>query len=141
MKTRVRDLEGGGQEIIRLISPDELDESSKDDHLFYEKSVVWLEDITPLKFVRVRTIHTAKSRRGPLYLGGDGRVVGYSKLLPNAPIDSETGGYVRRLFYLRAVDVADEDAEVPAGAVDPRSILPGVEGHTLVDHPNGQEVA
>ncbi len=127
MKTRVRQREGGGCELIRLLSPRELDEWKKDDPLSYEKSIVWLEDVDALPFVRVRVVHTARSRRGPLHWPGDGRVVGYSKLTPDAPRDAESNAYVRRVFYLRSSDVA-LSGQVPAGAVDPRSITPGCDG-------------
>ena len=130
MKPRVRDLGDGGREITRLISPDDLDETSRVDPLFFEKSLVWLEDLEPIRFVRLKTVRMAHSRRGPLYLGGDGRVVGYSKLTPDAPRDPETGGYVRRVFYLRSSDL-ESDAQIPLGAVDPATVLPGVEGRPL----------
>jgi hypothetical protein len=127
MKTRVRPREGGGCELKRLLSPQELNEWKKDDPLSYEKSIVWLEDIDALPFVRVRVVRTARSRRGPLHWSGEGRVVGYSKLTPDAPRDADSNAYVRRVFYLRSSDVASWE-QVPAGAVDPRSVAPGCEG-------------
>ena len=72
MKTRVRELKDGTQEIIRLLSPDEMEAWYKDDPLSYEKSIVWISDITKIPFVRVKMVRSAKSRRGPIYLG-DGR--------------------------------------------------------------------
>ena len=126
MKTRVRTLKDGTHEVIRLLSPDELESWSKDDPLSYEKSIVWLRDLADLPFVRVRTVRNALSRRGPIYLGAAAHVVGYSKLTPNAPRDPDTRGYVRRVFYLRDADLG-ASAETPANTIDPRSVLPGHE--------------
>jgi hypothetical protein len=44
MKTRIRYLENGAREVIRLLSPDDLEGFEKDDPLLFEKSIVWLED-------------------------------------------------------------------------------------------------
>jgi hypothetical protein len=141
MKTRIRELEQGGREIIRLISPDDLESKSKDDPLFFEKSIVWLENLDELPYVRVRTVRTARSRRGPLYLGGDDcRVVGYSKLTVDAPLNSDSTGYVRRVFYLRKSD-SDDVAAIPSSAIDPRSIIPGVRGCPLSREVEDRRVA
>ena len=128
MKTRIRELKDGAQEIIRLLSPDELEAWSKDDPLSYEKSIVWLSDISKLPFVRARVVPGVMSRRGPIYLGDDAHVVGYSKLTPNAPRSVESNGYIRRVFYLKPSDMAPGPAEIPSSAVDPKTILPGVIG-------------
>ncbi len=128
MKTRIRFLDDGGREIIRLLSPADLDQYSKDDPLLYEKSIVWLEDAESLPFVRVKMVRTATSRRGPISFGDAGRVIGYAKLTPNAPRCPETNGYVRRVFYLKADDPTHYDAPIPAAAFDPSTIMPGVKG-------------
>lgn len=133
MKTRIRELKDGAQEIIRLLSPDEMEAWSKDDPLSYEKSIVWLSDASKLPFVRVKTVCAALSRRGPIYLGEGAHVVGYSKLTPNAPRNPESNGYVRRVFYLRSSDTPHSPIDIPASAVDPKSILPGAVGE-LAQH-------
>jgi hypothetical protein len=131
MKTRIRTLDNGAQEVIRLLSADELEAWTKDDPLAYEKSIVWLEDVSQLRYVRVKTVGAANSRRGPLYLDGDGRVVGYSKLTPDAPRNSQATGYRRRIFYLQPRDYAGRETPIPHGAIDPRTILPGVAGQPV----------
>jgi hypothetical protein len=128
MKTRIRELKDGALEIIRLLSPDEMDAWSKDDPLSYEKSIVWLSDVAKLPFVRVKTVRAALSRRGPIYLGDGVHVVGYSKLTPNAPRNPESNGYIRRVFYLKSSDRAQVPTDIPHSAVDPKSILPGAAG-------------
>ncbi len=128
MKTRFRYLDEGGLEVIRLISPGDLEGYDKDDPLLFEKSIVWLEDVEALPFVRVKVVRTARSRRGPISFGNGGRVVGYSKLTPNARRCPTTNGYIRRVFYLKADDSTDPDAALPASAYDPRTIFPGEKG-------------
>ncbi|MCU0959150.1 MAG: DUF6009 family protein [Pirellulaceae bacterium] len=128
MKTLHRELKDGAHEIVRLLSPAELENWSKDDPLSYEKSIVWLCDVRSLPYVRVKQVPSALSRRGPIYLGGDARVVGYSKLTPNAPRNTRSKGYTRRVFYLRAVDLQDVAGAMPRNAVDPKTVFPGVNG-------------
>ena len=127
MKTRIRELKDGAQEIIRLLSPEEMEGWSRDDPLSYEKSIVWLCDISKLPFVRARIVDGVMSRRGPIYLGEDVHVVGYSKLTPNAPHSPDSNGYVRRVFYLKASDM-DGAARYSQLGLDPRTIFPGVVG-------------
>ncbi len=129
MKTHIKPREGGGYELIRLLSPQELHGWSTEDPLSYEKSIVWLEDVNALPFVRVHVVRSARSRRGPLHWQGDGRVVGYSKLTPNAPRHGASDAYIRRVFYLRSSDGAlSPESGVPRGAVDPRTVKPGCAG-------------
>lgn len=128
MKSLQRELKDGAHEIVRLLSPEELENWSKDDPLSYEKSIVWLCDIRALAYVRVKQIHSAASRRGPLYLQGNARVVGYSKLTPNAPRNARSNGYTRRVFYLTTADLDGSVADVPSSAVDPKQVFPGVGG-------------
>ena len=127
MKTRIRHLSDGAREVIRLISPKDLDGFDKDDPLLFEKSIVWLEDIAPLLYVRVYQVRCAKSRRGRLRLSGRERVVGYAKLMADAPRDPRTKGYTRRLFYLNDAD-ARCLGPLPDRVVDPRTVFPGIRG-------------
>ena len=127
MKTRIRYLENGAREVIRLLSPDDLEGFEKDDPLLFEKSIVWLDDVASLPYVRVKLVRTARSRRGPISFGDGGRVVGYAKLTPNALRCPETKGYVRRVFYLKADDLSSA-ASIPASAYDPKTLFPGEKG-------------
>ena len=128
MKTRRIRHHDGRTEILRVLSTEDLIAWSDDDPLAYEKSIVWLEDINHLGYVRVVRVCCAKSRRGPLVVNSGERVIGYAKLMADAPRDATTQRFARRLFYLKDSDPADESVSVPATAVDPRSVLPGVAG-------------
>ena len=131
MKTRIRILDDGAREVIRLLSPEDLDGFGKDDPLLYEKSIVWLEDAELLPFVRVKMVRTVRSRRGPISFGDSVRVVGYAKLTPNAPRCADTNGYVRRVFYLKSDDLDDGRTSIPSSSYDPVTIMPGVKGRSL----------
>lgn len=120
-----------GYEVLRVLSATDLTEWSDDDPLAYEKSIMWLEDIDPIRFVRTVEVRCARSRRGALNLSTGERVIGYAKLTPDAPRDPKTDHYTRRLFYLKASDT-DPRSSVPPDAVDPRTILPGVRGHAPI---------
>ncbi|MBC8357041.1 MAG: transcription factor [Planctomycetes bacterium] len=134
MKTRRIQHEDGRTEIVRVLSTEDLIAWSDEDPLAYEKSIVWLEDIGDLDYVRVVRVNCAKSRRGPLSLNSGERVVGYAKLMPDAPRDTKTQRFARRLFYLRDVDGPDTEVSIPETAVDPRSVLPGIFGEAPVSH-------
>lgn len=118
----------GRQEIMRLISVDDLGDWKSEGPLGYERSIVWLEDIRKLRFVRVVEVRCARSRRGRLSVQGTERVVGYAKLVADAPRDPRTGRFTRRLFYVR---VGDEiTTQIPEKGLDPTTILPGVAGES-----------
>jgi hypothetical protein len=126
-RTRTIRHRDGKCEILRVLSTDDLlDWKGGGGSLGHERSIVWLQDIEQLPFVRVVEVKCAKSRRGRLILQGTDRVVGYSKLMADAPRDLHTGRFTRRLFYLKANDLAG--TSVPPHSLDPRSILPGVAG-------------
>lgn len=126
MKTRTINFRDGRREIQRILSTQDLADWKGGESLAYERSIVWLENIERLPFVRVVEVRCAKSRRGRLVLQGPERVVGYSKLMADTPRDSRTARFTRRLFYLKAED--DSVSAPPDRAVDPRSVLPGVPG-------------
>ena len=127
IRTRTIRHRNGRREILRVLSAEDLVEwKSGGGPLNYERSIVWLENIDQLPFVRVVMVNCAKSRRGPLVLKGSERVVGYAKLMADAPRDPQTSRYTRRMFYLKETDTAD--SQFPERSVDPKSILPGVAG-------------
>ena len=132
MKTRRIQHQNGSTEIVRVLSTEDLSAWSDKDPLAYEKSIVWLEDINDLGYVRVIRVCCAKSRRGPLIVSIGERVIGYAKLMPDAPRDTKTQRFARRLFYLKDSDRPHKSGSVPAAAVDPRSILPGRTGEALL---------
>ncbi len=131
IKTRTVKRKNGCIEVMRVLSASDLSEWSDRDPLAYEKSILWLQDIDSVRFVRTVDVRCARSRRGALNLSTGERVIGYSKLTPDAPRDRETHCYTRRLFYLKPSDT-DELSRVPVDAVDPRTVLPGVHGETPI---------
>jgi len=136
-KTRTIEHEDGRLEILRVLSPDEMETWDRDAPLAYERSIVWLEDVRRLDYVRVAEVSKATSRKGPLRWKGSGRVIGYSVLTRDAPRNPDDKTFTRRLFYLK---VGDRDSDPygeyqhkpPRHAVDPRTILPGEEGRPSV---------
>lgn len=117
----------GRQEIVRVLSTSDLASWHKDEPLSYEKSIVWLENIETLPFVRVYQVRSAMSRRGRLMVEKGGRVIGYSKLMADAPRDPDSKRFTRRLFYLKDDDTRGRVPE-RACVVDPRTVLPGHPG-------------
>ena len=61
---------------LSLVSADDLDAWDKEHPLAYEKSIVWLEEIEALRFVRVRFLRNARARRGPRSAGRTGTRTG-----------------------------------------------------------------
>ena len=120
----------GRLEIVRVLSEDALHNWSDSNPLDFELSIVWLHNLETLDFVRVHTVANAQSRRGKLYLPGNHVLLGYSKLTANAPLNPETKGYQRRVFYLRDSDQLLNLNNLPEGSLDPRSIYPGMEGES-----------
>lgn len=126
IKTKTVRRTDGKVEILRVLGPGAMDEWNRDDPLAYEKSIVWTVDISRLDYVRVTTIHSARSRRGPLEASGPIRVVGYAKLTSNAPRNPDGATYSRRMFYVKDEDGRADAA--PSNAIDPRTVLPGFPG-------------
>lgn len=127
VKVRTKQHADGRVELIRVLTAD--DSWSAEDPLAYESSIVWLEDIDALPFVRETIAVGVRSRSGKLRATGVGRVVGYAKLADDAPMDPETRGFRRRFFFLKDKDRSGE--RIPRQAVDPRTVLPGVPGRKL----------
>ncbi len=127
VKVRTKRHEDGRIELIRVLTTE--DSWSAEDPLAYEASIVWLEDVESLPFVREAVAEGARSRTGRLRAGGLGRMVGYAKLTEDAPVDLKTNGFRRRFFFLKEKDASGE--RIPRAAVDPRTVLPGVPGRKL----------
>lgn len=95
------------------------------EYLASETDIIWLEDIAPLRFVRVYVWRDMPPRRRipANYFGNsNSRIVGYA--LCDEPRDSRRS---RRVFISR-----DSDATYPIGCpvegYDPRTIFPGIVG-------------
>lgn len=127
-KTHTLPRADGGMEILRILDDSLLGRWSPDDPVSYEKSIVWLQSLDGLDFVRVAFIKNAKSRRGALVLNGDLMVLGYAKLTDDAPVHPATHRYTRRIFYLKDEDSLLNMNQFPPGSIDPHTILPGVYG-------------
>ena len=66
----------GGMEILRVLDDSLLERWTPDDPISYEKSIVWLQPLDGLDFVRVALVRNAKSRRGPLAIHGASMILG-----------------------------------------------------------------
>ncbi|MEO8495502.1 MAG: DUF6009 family protein [Planctomycetota bacterium] len=130
LKLRTVPRDDGGMEILRILDDSVLGRWTPEDPLSYEQSIVWLQPLDGLDFVRVSFNRQAKSRRGPLAAGGTGMILGYAKLTEDAPVNRETGCYTRRIFYLREEDSQLNMNQFPQGSIDPRSVLPSVFGES-----------
>jgi hypothetical protein len=129
IETRTVTHEDGRSEVIRVLDLDELDAASFTDPVSYEKSIVWLEDISEVDRVHVALVRCCNSRTQPLELEGLGRLIGYSKLTSNAPLDPQTRLFTRRIFIIPDDDEGLKITNryvVPAGTVDPKQILPSI---------------
>ncbi len=128
LKLRTLPRDDGGMEILRILDDSVLGRWTPDDPLSYEQSIVWLQPLDGLDFVRTAFVRNAKSKRGPLAVNGSAMILGYAKLTEDAPVDRDTGRYTRRLFYLKEEDSLLNMNQFPKGSIDPRSILPSVFG-------------
>jgi hypothetical protein len=128
LKTRTIPRRDGGAEIIRILDDSLLGRWTPDDPVSYEQSIIWLQPLEGLDFVRVAFVRNAKSRRGSLVIRGASMILGYAKLTEDAPVDPETRRYTRRVFYLKEEDSQLNMNQFPAGSIDPRTILPSIHG-------------
>lgn len=132
-KTRTVQHENGRIEVIRILDDEVLTHWTEWNPLAYEASIVWLEDVQSLDYVRAQWVNYCEHRRNELIPQGKGRVLGYSRLTVDAPRNPKTGFYTRRVFFL----LETEDGRIPAdgvlpqGAVDPKSIAPSLFGQLL----------
>jgi hypothetical protein len=103
-----------------------------EDEINHETSLVWLEDISRLDYVRQSLDRLPTRRSRPAY-HRDGRMVGYALLGPDAKPSRSSGTFRRRVFWLLPHD-RDTEPEglyatgAPAEAVDARSLAPGRKG-------------
>lgn len=136
--TRTVNYGDGRTEVARLVNNHNVDQWDRGNPLAFESSVIWTQEITELDFVRVATVRNARNRTGKLRLD-DPRltVVGYSKLTDDAPTDPETHHFTRRIFYLREEDSRLNLNAFPKGSVDPKSVYPGVVGHSPMTSERG----
>ena len=118
----------GSLEVVRVLNDNALGQWSPSRPLAFEKSIVWLQPIGELDFVRIAWVRNAQSRRGPLYVRDVGMVVGYAKLTADAPRDPQTKNFSRRLFYLTEDDLLLNLNQIPSGVYDPNTIFPGTMG-------------
>src|SRR2546427_12778800 len=99
-----------------------------------ETRIVWLEDITPLDYVRESTYVSMRCHGRPGIYGRSnprlGRLVGYADLVRK---NRHREPCCRRFFWLAPHD-RDSDPDgvyrtcAPSEAVDPRTIAPGKPG-------------
>jgi hypothetical protein len=93
-----------------------------------EATVVWLEELEEIDYVRQTLDKTTRRRNKPRW-ARYGRMVGYAELDDNAQADPDSGLYRRRVFFLLPHD-RDVDPEglyaagAPGEAVDPRTVEP-----------------
>ncbi|MCZ0984300.1 DUF6009 family protein [Streptomyces sp. x-45] len=91
-----------------------------------EATIVWLEDITTLEYVR-QAVHGTPYRVGKPPFDGLGRLVGYAELAPTVQRDPETSLFHRRVFFLVPHDRdsapnGDYRTGSPGEAVDPLTV-------------------
>src|SRR6266542_6976815 len=89
-----------------------------------EESIVWLEDVSGLPYVR-EMFHPVAARpmRPPVatWARGGLRIVGYATI----PRGYKADVYTQRLFVLKSYDPYDNyPDDMPAEAVDPRKVRP-----------------
>lgn len=104
-----------------------------EDEISHETSLVWLEDVENLDYVR-QSLDRLPTRKGKPAYHRDGRMVGYALLGPTAKASRASGTFRRRVFWLLPHD-RDSEPEglyaksAPAEAVDPRTLQAGVKGY------------
>ncbi len=127
LKTRTVRTEDGQREVFAV---DPQNPASSKEPLALESSILWLEPFEKLAYVREMVANNCKTASGQLTPKGSGRVVGYSKLHEDADADPATGRFTRRIFYLKNSDIdrASAKGKFPSGAIDPKSLAPGVRG-------------
>jgi hypothetical protein len=108
-----------------------------------EEAIVWLEDTTAFEYVREHFQLCGTRRRGPAFdFHRSGRIVGYAVLRAAARNNSGIPHlFLRRVFWVKPHDRSEDPtgcyaADVPAEAIDPRTVRPGVPGE-LTDRARG----
>ncbi|MEV0125762.1 DUF6009 family protein [Streptomyces sp. NPDC050703] len=104
-----------------------------EDEISHETTLIWLEDIDGLDYIR-QSLDRLRTRKGKPAYHRDGRMVGYAVLGPTAKASRASGTFRRRVFWLLPHD-RDSQPEglyttgAPAEAVDPRTLGPRVKGY------------
>lgn len=98
----------------------------------YESSIVWLENIENIPYVREYLLNNCSRRKGKIKYG-DFKVVGYSELHSTAPNNGRPGYFSRRIFWLKSHDRFLQPNGVystgcPIEAVDPLTVSVGKAG-------------
>ncbi|MGA4860935.1 MULTISPECIES: DUF6009 family protein [Streptomyces] len=125
-----------------------------EDEISQEATLVWLENVDELDYVR-QSLDRLPTRRGKPAYHRDGRMIGYAQLGSRAKPSRSSGTFRRRVFWLLPHD-RDTDPDglyatgAPSEAVDPRTLAPRVKGRMTErskgdprqeDAPRGQELA
>lgn len=127
-QTRIIEHQDGSFEIVRVLNDATLVSFEEWDPIAYEASIVWLEDINQVDFVRFMLATKCETRTGKVIPKSHGRILGYSKLTVDAPTNPD-GFYTRRIFFRFLDD--DTCQQPPQGVIDPRTIAPGERGAEL----------
>ncbi|ROQ65236.1 hypothetical protein EDD95_8093 [Streptomyces sp. CEV 2-1] len=109
-----------------------------------ESTIVWLENIATLEYVR-QAVHTTPYRVGKPPFDGLGRLVGYAELSSAVKRDPETSLFHRRVFYLVPHDrdsepCGDYRTGSPGEAVDPLTVAARRAG-VKTDRSQGRAIA
>ncbi|MFG2128333.1 DUF6009 family protein [Streptomyces sp. NPDC048751] len=101
--------------------------------LEHEERIVWSGDVEGFDYVRQSVARSVSSRSAPVPWNGPGRRVGYAVLRTDAPSGEVPGKFVRRVFWVKEHDRSEQPdglykTSAPSGAVDPRTVAPGVWG-------------
>lgn len=90
-----------------------------------EGNIVWLEDRTQHRYVRVIWAFTHR-RRGRICVPKHHRLIGYAELKADTP-SATPYCFWRRYFYINDGDPY-KDGAAPCEAVDPLTLVPGEPG-------------
>lgn len=97
-----------------------------------ESKIIWLRDVNTMPYVREFLNYSCRKRIGKMkYKGWE--IVGYAELEKNAETNIMNGLYIRRGFWLKEYDRANQPDGIykvgcPVEAVDPLTISPKIIG-------------
>ncbi|MFE5092759.1 DUF6009 family protein [Streptomyces sp. NPDC056638] len=101
--------------------------------LEHEDRIVWSESVERFDYVRQSVSRSVSTRGEPVPWRGAGRRVGYAVLRNDAPGGMVPGKFIRRVFWVKEHDRSEVPGGIyktsaPSGAIDPRTVAPGVWG-------------